>query len=217
MPITKVPMRNYNRLNLNDYNVMVMVSGNYSQFDSAEIAKLKAWVNAGNTLITSRTASKWAIDAKLVKESLIKKPKDTSETKDIKRLDYVDADEHIGKKEVGGAIFEVDLDITHPLGFGYSSRRLPVYRNSNVWLAPSKSPYGTVAKYTSNPHIDGYITKENLDTFLKPSASLIVSGIGRGRVIMFADNPNFRGSWYGTNKLFLNALFLGQHVSVPND
>jgi len=32
---------------------------------------------------------------------------------------------------------------------------------------------------------------------------------------MFADNPNFRGSWYGTNRLFLNALFLGNHISVP--
>jgi len=101
------------------------------------------------------------------------------------------------------------------LGFGYTRRKLPVYRNSTIWLAPGKSPYGTIAKYTSNPYIDGFITKENLETFLKPSASLIVSSIGRGRIILFADNPNFRGSWYGTNKLFLNALFLGQHVAVP--
>jgi hypothetical protein len=194
-----------------------MVSGNYAQFDSTDISKLQAWIKAGNTLITSRTASKWAIDKHLVQESLIEKPKDTATNKTIERLDYVDADEHIGKKAVGGAIFEVDLDITHPLGFGYTRRRLPVYRNSNVWIAPSKSPYATVAKYTSNPHIDGFITKENLETFLKPSASLIVSAIGQGRVIMFADNPNFRGSWYGTNKLFLNALFLGQLVSVPKE
>jgi len=215
MPITKVPMRNYKRLNLNDYNVMVLVSGNYSRLDSVAIANLKTWINAGNTLITSRTASKWAIDKKLVKEKLIKDPKDTLKNKKVQRLDYVDAREHIGKKNVGGAIFEVDLDITHPLGFGYTRRKLPVYRNSNVWLAPSKSSYGTVAKYTANPHIDGFITKKNLETFLKPSASLIVSPIGKGRVVMFADNPNFRGSWYGTNKLFLNAMFLGQHVSVP--
>jgi hypothetical protein len=217
MPITKVPMRNYDRLNLNDYNVMVMVSGNYSELDSANIDKLKAWVNAGNTLITSRTASKWAIDKQLVKEKLIEKPKDTVKNKSVERLNYVDAQENIGKKVVGGAIFEVDLDITHPLGFGYTRRKLPVYRNSNVWIAPSKNSYATVAKYTNNPHIDGFITQENLDTFLKPSASLIVSAIGKGRVILFADNPNFRGSWYGTNRLFLNALFLGQHVSVPTE
>ena len=39
--------------------------------------------------------------------------------------------------------------------------------------------------------------------------------MGRGRVVMFADNPNFRGAWYGTNKLFLNAIFFGNLIYVP--
>ena len=26
------------------------------------------------------------------------------------------------------------------------------------------------------------------------------------------DNPNFRGVWYGTNKLFANALFFGSAI-----
>ena len=50
---------------------------------------------------------------------------------------------------------------------------------------------------------------------LKGAASLIVSSSGSGRVVLFADNPNFRGSWYGTNKLFLNAIFFGANISVP--
>jgi len=29
------------------------------------------------------------------------------------------------------------------------------------------------------------------------------------------DNPNFRGAWYGTNKLFFNALFFGSVIDVP--
>jgi hypothetical protein len=28
------------------------------------------------------------------------------------------------------------------------------------------------------------------------------------------DDPNFRGFWYGTNKLFLNALFFGSVVEA---
>ncbi|MEL7145477.1 MAG: hypothetical protein AAFO69_03845 [Bacteroidota bacterium] len=93
--------------------------------------------------------------------------------------------------------------------------KIPVYRNSNIWIKPSSSPYGTVAKYTDDPHINGFITAENLDQYLKPSASIIVSKVGRGRAVLFADNPNFRGSWYGTNKLFLNAIFFGNHIDVP--
>jgi hypothetical protein len=217
MPITKIQMRNFSRLYLDKYNTLVMVSGSYNQLDSIQRKKIKQWISKGNTLITIARASKWAIDKKLVKEKLTKKPKekDSSKTKTIKRLPYVDASNNIGRERLGGTILKVDLDITHPLGFGYRSASLPVYKNNTVFLAPNKNEYSTVAKYAKNPHIDGFISNDNLNIFLKPSASLIVSPLGKGRVIMFADNPNFRGTWYGTNRLFLNALFLGSHISVP--
>ncbi|MBL4904899.1 MAG: zinc carboxypeptidase, partial [Flavobacteriaceae bacterium] len=217
VPITKLQMSSFRRISLDRYNTLVMVSGSYMELDSVQRKKLKAWVAKGNTLITIARASKWAIDKKLVKEKLTKKPKDKEKDKKkvVERLPYVDAGNNGGRERLGGAIFEVHLDLTHPLGFGYRSSSLPVYKNNMVFLAPTTSPYGTVAKYTKNPHIDGYISDKNLNTFLKPSASLLVSAIGRGRVILFADNPNFRGSWYGTNRLFLNALFLGSRISVP--
>ena len=50
---------------------------------------------------------------------------------------------------------------------------------------------------------------------LKSTVSLLVSKIGEGRAIMFADNPNFRGAWYGTNRLFLNAILLGDKIYIP--
>ncbi len=213
MPITKVPMRNFNRINLDKYNTLVMVSGRYN-LSNKQQSKIKDWISKGNTLITIGTASKWAVDKKLVKEKLtVGAKKDSAQV--ATRKPYVDAPENIGKESVGGAIFKVDLDLTHPLSFGYRDMQIPVYKNNSVWLAPSKNEYATVAKYTKNPHIDGFITKKNMEEFLKPSASLIVSKVGGGRVVLFADNPNFRGSWYGTNKLFLNALFLGDKIRIP--
>ena len=213
MPITKVPLRIFKKVHLNRYNTLIMVSGSYNQLDSLQRIKIKNWVAQGNTLITTRQASSWVIKNKLVKESLIKKEKDSNKV--VKQLPYGDATEHIGKKRVGGAIFNVDLDLTNPLAFGYQRKTIPVYRNSNVWLSPSKNPYATVASYSKSPHVDGFITSNNLNTYLKKSASLIVSKIGSGRVILFADNPNFRGAWYGTNKLFFNALFFGSEISIP--
>ncbi|WP_222984657.1 M14 family zinc carboxypeptidase [Flagellimonas meishanensis] len=212
MPITKIPLRNFDWANLDKYNTLVMVSGSYD-FSEKEFDKIKDWVSKGNTLITIGTASKWAVDKKLVKEKLTKKEKDSTEL--VERKPYVDAPENLGKESLGGAIFKVDLDITHPLAFGYRDTAIPVYKNNSVWLAPSKNEYATVAKYSSDPHIDGFITKKNMEENLKPSASLVVSKVGSGRVILFADNPNFRGSWYGTNRLFLNALFLGNKVEIP--
>jgi Zinc carboxypeptidase len=218
MPITKLRLGMFNRADLNKYNVIVMVSGGYSSLDSVKRQQIKQWVQKGNTLITTRGATEWAIKKKLVKESLVEDPEKKEkkgEEKSIARKPYVDAPENLGRERVGGAIFQVSLDLTHPLAFGYHDKLIPVYRNSNVWLSPSKNEYSTVAKYTKNPHLDGFISDENMKKFLIPSASLIVSPLGKGRVVMFADNPNFRGSWYGTNRLFLNAIFLGQHISVP--
>ena len=212
MPITKIPMRNFNRVDFHKYNTLVMVSGNYSLTDKQQEV-LKEWVKKGNTLITIGTASEWIVKKKWVKEKLIESKVDS--TKAPSRQPYVDARENLGKQSVGGIIAKVDLDISHPLGFGYRNSSLPVYKNNTVWLAPSQNEYATVAKYSKDPHIDGFITNRNLEKFLKPAASLIVSPMGSGRVVMFADNPNFRGSWYGTNRLFLNALFLGKKITVP--
>ena len=218
MPITKLQVDRFNRYSLDKYNTLVMVSGSYAQLDSLKRKRIQDWASKGNTLITIARASQWLVNRKMVKESLTKEPKSKDKKpKEVKRLPYVDAGEHIGRERLGGAIFEIDLDITHPLGFGYRTSKLPVYKNNRVFIAPSKNAFSTVGKYTSNPHIDGFVSTKNLETFLKPSASLIVSRMGRGRAVLFADNPNFRGAWYGTNKLFLNALFFGNNIFIPRN
>lgn len=213
MPITKIPIRNFKRADFDKYTTMVMVSGRYN-FNEKQIQKIKDWIYKGNTLITLGTASKWAIDKKLVEEKLTTYPKDS--TKVVKRKPYIDASQNIGKENIGGAIVKADLDLTHPLAYGYVDNQIPVYKNNTVWLKPSKNAYSTVVKYADDPHIDGFITEKNIKKFMKPSASLIVSKLGNGKVILFADNPNFRGSWYGTNRLFLNALFLGELIRIPD-
>ena len=124
------------------------------------------------------------------------------------------ASDNEGAKSLGGSIFQADLDTTHPIGFGFSSRKISVYRNGQTYLAPSTNPYSTVLQYTDNPLIGGYL-HPNSAKKVKNSAAINIAQEGEGRIIMFTDNPNFRGTWYGTNKLFLNALFFGSLINVP--
>lgn len=205
MPITKVSDQMFGRVDLERYNVMVLVSGSYNLLSKISHDRIRKWVADGNTLITIRTASSWAIKNKIVNESLIEKVKDTVAS----RLNYEDIRGTLGKERIGGAIFEVDLDFTHPVAYGYHDKNIPVYKNNTVFLSPSKNRFSTVAKYTQNPHIDGYVSQNNIEHHLKKSASIVVSKVGKGRVVLFADNPNFRGAWYGTNKLFMNSIFFG--------
>ncbi|NJN34746.1 MAG: zinc carboxypeptidase, partial [Saprospiraceae bacterium] len=97
MPLTKVEHSNLLTINLNRYNTMIMVGGQY-RLDSAVTRKIKAWVQAGGTLITQKTASEWAIKNGLVRETLIV---DTSKIK--RRLSYDETANWQGAKSIGGS------------------------------------------------------------------------------------------------------------------
>jgi hypothetical protein len=211
MPITKLDILNLGRADLKRYNTMIMVSGNYTLIDKAATDKIKAWVQSGNTLITTKTGTEWVIKNGFTKEKLL--PVDSAKGIPV-RQDF-DMAVHIeGAKAMGGSIFRVDLDTTHPIGFGFTNRTLSVYRNGLTFLQPSTNPYSTIAQYPAEPLIGGYIHSTTMKK-VRNSASILVGGEGTGRVIMFSDNPNFRGTWYGTNKLFLNAIFYGGNINIP--
>jgi hypothetical protein len=211
LPVSKVDLQNFGRVNLSNYTTIVMVGGTYPT-DKPTIDKIKNWVQAGGTLITFKTASEWAIKNGIVKEKLVQQ--DTA--KNLKRIDYENGPDTEGAKQIGGSIFQVDLDITNPIGFGFSDRKVSVYRNGRTFLKPSKVPYNTVAQYTPSPLIGGYIHKTDIKNVAN-SAAILFSTDGAGRVILFSDNPNFRGTWYGTNKLFLNALYFGSMITAATN
>ncbi len=210
MPVTKLDILHFGRAPLERYNTIVMVSGNYQLLDKPATDKLKTWVQNGGTLITLKTASEWAIRNGFTKEKLY-----TDSSKPVpSRYAFDEAPEREGAKALGGSVFLVDLDTTHPIGFGFSRRSIALYRNGLTVLLPSANPYATVAQYGTNPLLAGYLHNSSLKK-IKNSAAIVVGAEGNGRVILFSDNPNFRGTWYGTNKLFLNALFFGSLIGVP--
>ena len=129
-------------------------------------------------------------------------------------LAYGNAEENRDKAQIGGVILNSIIDLTHPLSFGYENNTLPLYKNNSIWLKPSKNSYSSVVRYSDDPLIDGFLTEKNKSKINK-SVSLVVSKVGSGIAVMFADNPNFRGAWYGTNRLFLNAIFLGDKIDIP--
>ena len=78
-----------------------------------------------------------------------------------------------------------------------------------MFLKADEKSYNNPIQYTKNPLLSGYISKENLKE-LKSSVPFKVQSFGRGKVLVFTDNTNFRGFWYGTNKLLMNAVFFGK-------
>ncbi len=211
MPITKVDATDWRRVNLWDYNTLVLVSGRYD-FSEREIKQIKDWLATGNTLIAIRGGAAWAMQQDIVPDTLARIPRDTTPPV---RIDFVQAPELIGARRIGGVVFEADVDPTHPVGFGFAGRRLYVWRNHNYVLPLSQNPFSTVVQLAPDrPQVDGYVHPEVLQR-VQGTASCVVNQVGRGRAILLLDNPNFRGFWYGTNRLFFNSLFFGGLVQVP--
>ena len=68
-----------------------------------------------------------------------------------------------------------------------------------------------VARYGSETEglvLDGFMMDEDRPV-LAGRPFMVVRRVGRGKVIAFADDPTFRGQWYGMNLLWLSALLIG--------
>lgn len=122
------------------------------------------------------------------------------------RLDYNRQEEVEGAKRINGAIFQADLDITNPIAFGITTRKLFINKNGATILQQSANRYGTVALYNAKPFVNGYAPKESVNSVAN-SAAIILASSGRGKVVLFADDPTYRGYWLGTGRIFLNSLF----------
>jgi len=202
IPVSLLNAKQLSARKLSKYNTIIVPDGFYSNLDSTDIKTLKDWVFNGGTLIATQTGSRWVVNKKILNEKLKKGGMDTLD------IPYEQAPMVTGAQRIGGSIFEVSLDNTHPIAYGYN-KKTPMFRRGDTFFELSTSTAANVGRYTKNPLLSGYISEEKLKE-IQNSASIIARRQGDGHVILFADNPSFRAFWYGSNGLLLNAVFFGQ-------
>lgn len=202
MKITKLDVSNFRRMDISRYSDIIIPSSWGNALSKNDAEKLKTWVESGGTLIAYQSAGRF-LDANDILKLKFKTQKDTATN-----VSFEQRGDYRGAKVIGGAIFETKLDRSHPVAFGYKNDILPVFRNSTLFLEPDADSYNNPIRYTDNPLLSGYISKSNLKE-LANSAAFKTEGLGRGQVVYFTDNTNFRAFWYGTNKLLMNAVFFG--------
>jgi hypothetical protein len=208
MPMTKLNIDQFGRVNLHDYTTLILPSGNYASLSDAQVNHLKDWISRGGTVISMKNPSLWLNQKGITKVAAVEL---NDEPTTPSSLPFAVRNDFEGAKEVGGSIYSAELDLTHPIAYGYHRKTLPVYRNNTIFIKPSEDKYLTPIRYSAEPHLGGYISKTNLKK-LSQSAGVLISPVGQGRVIHFFDSPNFRGAWFGTNKLFMNAIFFGESM-----
>jgi hypothetical protein len=111
---------------------------------------------------------------------------------------------------VPGIHADVLLDRTHWLTAGYDAPRLTVLVEGDTFLHPSKGGENVAIFPTTGPLVRaGFTWPGNTERLLRGTALLIDEPTGAGHVVLFANEPLFRGWWRALDKLVLNALLLG--------
>ena len=65
LPASKLDPQQLGKVPLDRYTTIVLSGGTYTGIDATAVAALKRWVQAGGSLVTYGSASKWAIEQKL--------------------------------------------------------------------------------------------------------------------------------------------------------
>ena len=127
---------------------------------------MKEWVSGGGSLISVQSASRWVVKNGLIKEELVENEKLSYD------IPYDQVRLVSGAQRIGGAIFNVEMDNTHPIAYGYNDTH-PVFRRGTTFFKLSEASAANVARYTSSPLISGYIAEEKLSNSRIPLQLLL--------------------------------------------
>ncbi len=211
MPVSMVDVEKFGSIDASKYNVIIMPSGNYNNLEKTTQDKLKYWVNNGGTLVATEDAVKWLSVNGFTKVLFKTDPEKKDSTL---MLPYNMRSDEMRAKDMAGSIFEAKMDLTHPLCYGYSSPTVSVFKSNILFMDQNNGPYDSPVMYTENALQSGYLYRGNKDR-ISNSAVINIDQSGKGgHIISMVDDLNFRAFWFGTNKIFMNALFFGNIIRL---
>jgi Zinc carboxypeptidase len=148
---------------------------------------LRAFVEAGGTLIALNKASEFAIEKfDLPVRNVLK---------GVAARDFY----------CPGSILRTQLDSSSPLTFGLEQESIAWFENSPAFEVTDKTSARVIASYpgSENPLLSGWILG---DEKVRGKAAIVEIKIGQGRVILFGFRPQYRGQSLATFPLLFNAI-----------
>ena len=227
-PVTVVRTPLLGLIDLSKFNVLILPDGVYGDtINAAAQKRIKDWIQAGGTLIGISGALSFLADPKVgilavSQENLAKEgetPKKTEPeparapgkilSNEAAYLKAIQADAEL-PDFTKGVIARARTDPDHWLTSGLPATVNALVEGRNVYT-PIKLDKGVNAVMfmdADNLVAGGYLWPENKKQLAwKPLA--IVQRDGRGHIIGFTFDPNYRAYLDGLNVLFLNAVFRG--------
>jgi hypothetical protein len=212
---TPVRASSLGRVLLSDFDVIVFPNGGYSDtVGEALLGRLRAWMNDGGTIVTMAESTRWAVSAELLASTAERRSGGSGEGGggSDQPIDYLQAivPEDESPESVPGAILRAVFDTTHWLAAGTDGEMGVLVEGSRVFTPITLDEGTNVGRYAELEGLvlSGTVWEEGRPQ-LANKAFLMHQPVGRGQLIAFAEDPNYRAYTEGTQLLFVNAVLLG--------
>ena len=159
------------------------------------LPRLKQFVEEGGTLIAVGQATSIAEELGLpVSSALVDGKGDNA--RPLKPEQYY----------IPGSVLRVSVDNTTPLGYGFERQVDVFFDNSPVFrIGQSAIPATRVAWFSSAaPLRSGWAWGQQ---YLENGVAVVDAKVGRGRVLLFGPEVNYRAQSHGTFKFLFNAIY----------
>jgi hypothetical protein len=213
-PLVNLDAANFGSYDLSKYDVIILPSVFGSALNSNAQTKLMDWVKAGGKVV----AIDGSVNLFANKEGFKLKTYDTDEEKKAaekaaqeiakeERLESYTEGERLGiSGGTAGAIYEIKMDETHPLGYGTGGKFYTLKNNSSRFAYLSGGVNAGIIA-SNDSYRTGYIGYK-IKSQMGKSVVIGAENQGRGQVVYFVDNPIFRGFWESGKLILSNAIFM---------
>jgi hypothetical protein len=114
-----------------------------------------------------------------------------------------------------GAILKVNMDPEHWLSFGCGNYVSVLYNTGNVFMAKNPVKIAGRLAEESNLRLGGLLWPE-AKSRIAESAWVTQESYGKGQIIIFATEPHFRGYFRASERVLLNAIYLGPGMGTTH-
>jgi hypothetical protein len=234
-PVTPIRSRQLATADLSLFDVLILPDGSYaSTFGDGTAERLADWVRAGGTLIGLARAVDYLADEDVGLLDIDRESKTGKTAKDEKKRndsngevegsvlasesDYLEAIEPESEQpdDAQGVLVKARLDTDTWMTAGLTGS-VNALVNGRQIFSPIKLDRGVNAATFAGADelvVSGYLWEENRRQ-LAYKPFVVVENHGRGVVVGFTADPNFRAYLDGLNVLFLNAVFRGPARARP--
>jgi hypothetical protein len=190
-------------LDLAEYRVLVFPDGSYAdRLTKRGVDKIKQWVTDGGTLVAIKGAHAFLRE----KDVEISKLKPWEAPKTDEKAPA--AEQRYNDFRIPGAAFRTSMNERSYLTFGVPRPPAVLVEGSGAFLPLAHRTDNILTIDAREPLISGVAWPESIER-IKGSVYVTSEKFGRGQVITFADDPNYRLFWRGTLPVFLNAVLYG--------